>query len=95
MNLAHVAVPDGNVRMIEVEPLHFARHICCADHGQRLAVEFEIVFVDAELGAGAQVVFVSDPEGGVIGPVRLAFNIDLRCDDVKSFVFRSVELDSP
>ena len=66
VNLPQIAVPHINIGMIEIQPLHFARHVRRADDGQRLAIQLEVVFVHAELGAGAQVVEVANPEGGVV-----------------------------
>src|SRR6185437_6737046 len=74
--------------MIEVEPLHFARHVGRANHRERLAVELKVILVDAELWAGAQVVEIPNPEGGMVGPAYLAVHEQLSRDGVQSFRFR-------
>ncbi len=71
--------------MLEIKPLHFARHVSRADDGEGMAIEFEVVVIDAEARAGAEEGFVADPEGGVVdGADAVAFE-QLRFDDVEAF----------
>jgi hypothetical protein len=52
MNLGEVAIPNVGIGVLEVEALYFAGHICGANYRERVAVEFEVVSIDGEAGAG-------------------------------------------
>ena len=93
VNLREILIPDVDVGMLEVETLDFARHVGGADDGEGMAVEFEVVVVDAEMRAGAKIGFVADPEGGMVeGADAIAFE-QLGFDDVESLAFGRGEHD--
>ncbi len=74
VNLTQIAVPDVNVGMIEIQALNFAGHVGGANDGEGLAIELKVVLVHAELRAGAEVVFIADPESGVVGSADFAID---------------------
>ncbi len=71
MNLAKFLVPDVHIGIFEVQTLRLARHVGCANDGEGVTVKLEIVLVDREPRAGAQVGFVANPEAGVIDGANL------------------------
>ena len=93
MNLGEVLIPDVDVGMIEVEALDFARHVGGADDCERMAVEFEVVVVDAKMRAGAKEGFVADPERGVVEGADAGAFEQLRLDDVESLAVGSGQHD--
>ena len=71
VNLGEVLIPDVCVGMLEIEALHFARHVGGADDREGMAIEFEVVVIDTEMWTGAEIRFVADPETGVVDGANL------------------------
>src|SRR5579872_4164969 len=88
VNLAEILVPYVHVGMLEEKALDFARHVGCADDGERMAVEFEVVVVDSEMRAGSEEGFVADPEGGMIDGANPRSLHQLCLDNVESLAGR-------
>ena len=89
VNLGEILVPHIHVGMLEIKALHFARHVSRADDRERMAVEFEVVVVDAEMRAGAEIGFVADPEAGMIDGADAVALQQLRLDDVEALAVGS------
>ena len=87
VNLGKILIPDIHVGMLEEEALDFARHVRCTDDGERMAVDFEVVVVDAQVRAGAEIGFVADPEGGMVDRADAVAFEQLRFDDVEALAF--------
>ena len=85
LDLCHVAVPHIHVGVIEIEPLHFAGHISSADHGDRLAIDFEEIVIHRQVPAGAQKIGIANPEARTVHVAGFAALEKLGCDDVKAF----------
>ena len=66
VNQSHVAVPDVDIRMIEIEALNFAGHVRGANNGERLVVELEVIGVNRKAWTGAEIGFIANPESGVV-----------------------------
>src|SRR5256884_7403295 len=62
----YFAVPHIHVGVIEIEPLHFAGHISSADHGDRLAIDFEEIVIHRQVPAGAQKIGIANPEARTV-----------------------------
>jgi len=61
-----IAVPDVDVRVVEIEALDLAGHVGGADNGEGPSIDGEVVGIDAKARAGAEVGFITHPKGGVV-----------------------------
>src|SRR5271166_3513653 len=79
--------------MLKIEALYLARHIGRADHRQGMAVELEIVVVDAEMRTGTKIRLVANPEGGMVDGANLITFHQLRLDEVEALAVRGCQRD--
>ena len=86
-DLLQVPVPHPHVGLAQVVAIDIARHVSGADHRQRLAVELEIVAVDGELRAAAQIRQVAHPEARAIRPHRRAVALQRGLDHMQARTF--------
>src|SRR5262249_45471916 len=70
-DLSQVTVPDVHVGVFEVEPLYLARHVRRSDHGERFAVQFEVIAICRESRPRAQVRFVANPKTRMVYGAKL------------------------
>ena len=84
LDLRHVAVPDVGVGMVEIEALDFARHVCGANDGERMAVDLKEVVIDLQMRAGAQELGFANPKAGTVGGAnRISFQ-EIGLDDMEA-----------
>ena len=86
MNLPEILIPHINIRVVEIEALHLARHVGRANDRQRTAIYCEIIAIDGEMRAGAEKIFVAYPKAGVVASADAVAIDQLRLDDVEALV---------
>ena len=84
VNLPEILIPHINIRVVEIEALHLARHVGCADNGQRMTVQFEVVAIDGEPRTRMEIGFVANPIAGMVDRAHAVVIDQFRLNDVET-----------